>query len=230
MNVLVITPTYNEAKNIEKFIENIQKLNLDLLIIDDNSPDGTADIVKKFSSNVNSINLIIRDQKLGLGSAYREGFKWAEENNYKYVVEMDADFSHQFSDLQILLEQRRPNRLVIGSRYIPGSKIIGWSQYRKTLSKFANLLTRFLKQSNVKDMTSGFRVYSMNALKKSNYFESNLDGYAFQIEMVIKCLNSDVEVVEVPITFIERELGISKMNYLIIIEAIKYLFKKNKKL
>ena len=131
MNVLVITPTYNEAKNIEKFIENIQKLNLDLLIIDDNSPDGTADIVKKFSSNFNSINLIVRDKKLGLGSAYRKGFKWAEENNYKYVVEMDADFSHQFSDLQNLLDQRRPNRLVIGSRYIPGGKTEGWSLYRK---------------------------------------------------------------------------------------------------
>lgn len=227
MNVLVITPTYNEAKNIEKFIENIQKLNLDLLIIDDNSPDGTADIVKKFSSNVNSINLIIRDQKLGLGSAYREGFKWAEENNYKYVVEMDADFSHQFSDLQILLEQRRPNRLVIGSRYIPGGKTEGWSLYRKLLSKYANLFSRILKQTDIKDMTSGFRIYSINALKNSNYSESESDGYAFQIEMALKCINSGVEVIEVPITFVERELGTSKMNYQIIIEAIKYLFKKN---
>ena len=227
MNVLVITPTYNEAKNIEKFIENIQKLNLDLLIIDDNSPDGTADIVKKFSSNVNSINLIIRDQKLGLGSAYREGFKWAEENNYKYVVEMDADFSHQFSDLQILLEQRRPNRLVIGSRYIPGGKTEGWSLYRKSLSKYANLFSRILKQTDIKDMTSGFRVYSINALENSNYLESKSDGYAFQIEMALKCKNSGLEVIEVPITFIERELGVSKMNYQIIIEAIKYLFKKN---
>ena len=142
---------------------------------------------------------------------------------------MDADFSHQFSDLQKLLDQRRSNRLVIGSRYIPGGKIIGWSLYRKTLSKYANLFSRILKQSNVKDMTSGFRVYSMNALKKSNYSESNSDGYAFQIEMVVKCLNSDVEVLEVPITFVERELGISKMNYSIIIEATKYLFKKKKK-
>jgi dolichol-phosphate mannosyltransferase len=226
MSILVITPTYNEVKNIEKFIESIQKINLDLLIIDDNSPDGTASVVKKFSSNFSSINLIIRDKKLGLGSAYREGFKWAENNNYKYIVEMDADFSHQFSDLQNLLDQRRPNRLVIGSRYIPGGKVIGWSLYRKTLSKYANLFSRILKQSNVKDMTSGFRVYSMNALKKSNYLKSNSDGYAFQIEMVVKCLNSDVEVVEVPITFVERELGRSKMNYIIIIEAIKYLFKK----
>jgi len=227
MNVLVITPTYNEAKNIEKFIENIQKLNLDLLIIDDNSPDGTADIVKKFSSNFNSINLIVRDKKLGLGSAYRKGFKWAEENNYKYVVEMDADFSHQFSDLQNLLDQRRPNRLVIGSRYIPGGKTEGWSLYRKLLSKYANLFSRILKQTDIKDMTSGFRIYSINALKNSNYSESESDGYAFQIEMALKCINSGVEVIEVPITFVERELGTSKMNYQIIIEAIKYLFKKN---
>lgn len=227
MNVLVITPTYNEAKNIEKFIENIQKLNLDLLIIDDNSPDGTADIVKKFSSNFNSINLIVRDKKLGLGSAYRKGFKWAEENNYKYVVEMDADFSHQFSDLQNLLDQRRPNRLVIGSRYIPGGKTEGWSLYRKALSKYANLFSRILKQTDIKDMTSGFRVYSINALENSNYSQSKSDGYAFQIEMALKCINSGVEVIEVPITFVERELGTSKMNYQIIIEAIKYLFKKN---
>lgn len=227
MNVLVITPTYNEAKNIEKFIENIQKLNLDLLIIDDNSPDGTADIVKKFSSNFNSINLIVRDKKLGLGSAYRKGFKWAEENNYKYVVEMDADFSHQFSDLQNLLDQRRPNRLVIGSRYIPGGKTEGWSLYRKSLSKYANLFSRILKQTDIKDMTSGFRVYSINALENSNYSQSKSDGYAFQIEMALKCINSGVEVIEVPITFVERELGTSKMNYQIIIEAIKYLFKKN---
>ena len=227
MNVLVITPTYNEAKNIEKFIENIQKLNLDLLIIDDNSPDGTADIVKKFSSNFNSINLIVRDKKLGLGSAYRKGFKWAEENNYKYVVEMDADFSHQFSDLQNLLDQRRPNRLVIGSRYIPGGKTEGWSLYRKALSKYANLFSRILKQTDIKDMTSGFRVYSINALENSNYSQSKSDGYAFQIEMALKCIKSGVEVIEVPITFVERELGTSKMNYQIIIEAIKYLFKKN---
>ena len=227
MNVLVITPTYNEAKNIEKFIENIQKLNLDLLIIDDNSPDGTTDIVKKFSSNFNSINLIVRDKKLGLGSAYRKGFKWAEENNYKYVVEMDADFSHQFSDLQNLLDQRRPNRLVIGSRYIPGGKTEGWSLYRKALSKYANLFSRILKQTDIKDMTSGFRVYSINALENSNYSESKSDGYAFQIEMALKCIKSGVEVIEVPITFVERELGTSKMNYQIIIEAIKYLFKKN---
>jgi len=227
MNVLVITPTYNEAKNIEKFIENIQKLNLDLLIIDDNSPDGTADIVKKFSSNFHSINLIVRDKKLGLGSAYRRGFKWAEENNYKYVIEMDADFSHQFSDLQNLLDQRRPNRLVIGSRYIPGGKTEGWSLYRKSLSKYANLFSRILKQTDIKDMTSGFRIYSINALKNSNYSESKSDGYAFQIEMALKCINSGVEVIEVPITFVERELGTSKMNYQIIIEAIKYLFKKN---
>lgn len=227
MNVLVITPTYNEAKNIEKFIENIQKLNLDLLVIDDNSPDGTADIVKKFSSNFNSINLIVRDKKLGLGSAYRKGFKWAEENNYKYVVEMDADFSHQFSDLQNLLNQRRPNRLVIGSRYIPGGKTEGWSLYRKSLSKYANLFSRILKQTDIKDMTSGFRVYSINALENSNYSQSKSDGYAFQIEMALKCINSGVEVIEVPITFVERELGTSKMNYKIIIEAIKYLFKKN---
>jgi len=227
MNVLVITPTYNEAKNIEKFIENIQKLDLDLLIIDDNSPDGTTDIVKKLSENFSSINLITRNSKLGLGSAYREGFKWAANNNYEYVVEMDADFSHQFSDLQKLLDQRSPNRLVIGSRYIYGGKTKGWSLYRKKLSKYANLLSRIIKKVHIRDMTSGFRVYSMKALEKSNYTDSTSDGYAFQIEMALKCLKSGVEVVEVPITFVEREFGDSKMNYQIIFEAIKYLFKEN---
>lgn len=223
MSTLVITPTYNEADNIEKFVESILDLNLEVLIIDDNSPDGTSKLVQKYVDKYDSVHLILRKQKLGLGSAYREGFKWALDKNYHYIIEMDADFSHQFSDLEKLLKSKNSGGLVIGSRYTKGGKTQGWSFIRKQLSLNANRITRISKNSSIKDMTSGFRVYSKEALLKSNYFDSQLDGYAFQIDMVLRCLNSGINVIEVPITFIERQNGASKMNRSIIFEAIKFL-------
>lgn len=228
--LLVVIPTYNEKENIVKLIPEILKLNLCVLIVDDNSPDKTADTVNNFFKNNKNVNVLKRKQKLGLGSAYRDGFNWGIKNNFNYLVEMDADFSHQVNDLKKMIENKSENRLVIGSRYIPGGEIVGWSKRRELLSKFANKFVKFLTSSRVNDSTSGFRIYSKQVLEKIDYSKTTSNGYSFQIEMTLIAVDKGVDVVEVPITFFEREIGKSKMNYKIILEALKYLlFLKFKK-
>lgn len=222
-DVLVVIPTYNEKDNIVKLISEIIKLDLSVLVVDDNSPDQTADIINSFFENNKKVNVLKRKQKLGLGSAYRDGFSWGIINNFNYLVEMDADFSHQVDDLKKLLEKKSHNSLIIGSRYIPGGNIVGWSKRRETLSKYANRFVKFLSSSKVNDSTSGFRVYSKEALEKIDYSKTKSNGYSFQIEMTLIAVDKGVEVLEVPITFLEREIGKSKMNYKIILEALQYL-------
>ena len=221
--LLVVIPTYNEKENIVKLISEILKLKLSILIVDDNSPDQTADTVNNFFKNNKNVNVLKRKQKLGLGSAYRDGFNWGIKNNFNYLVEMDADFSHQVNDLKKMIENKSENRLVIGSRYIPGGEIVGWSKRRELLSKFANKFVKFLTSSKVNDSTSGFRIYSKQVLEKIDYSKTTSNGYSFQIEMTLIAVDKGVDVVEVPITFFEREMGKSKMNYKIILEALKYL-------
>ena len=165
-DVLVVIPTYNEKDNIIKLISEIIKLDLSVLVVDDNSPDQTADVINSFFENNKKVNVLKRKQKLGLGSAYRDGFNWGIINNFNYLVEMDADFSHQVDDLKKLLEKKSHNSLIIGSRYIPGGNIVGWSKRRETLSKYANRFVKFLSSSKINDSTSGFRVYSKEALEK----------------------------------------------------------------
>lgn len=228
--LLVVIPTYNEKENIVKLISEILKLKLSILIVDDNSPDQTANTVNNFFKNNKSVNVLKRKQKLGLGSAYRDGFNWGIKNNFNYLVEMDADFSHQVNDLKKMIENKSENRLVIGSRYIPGGEIVGWSKRRELLSKFANKFVKFLTSSKVNDSTSGFRIYSKQVLEKIDYSKTTSNGYSFQIEMTLIAVDKGVDVIEVPITFLEREIGKSKMNYKIILEALKYLiFLKFKK-
>lgn len=223
MKTLIITPTYNEAENIEKFAKSVLSKGHSLLVVDDNSPDGTFEIVRQLMNNYNNLYLILRKSKLGLGSAYREGFKWALENNFDYIVEMDADFSHRIKDLDAMLDKKGKSTLVIGSRYISGGQISGWSLYRKLISISANKFSKFISQSKINDMTSGFRIYSYDALVKSQSLHSKMNGYAFQIEMVMLCINSDIKVIEVPINFVERQKGKSKMNFKIALEAFRYL-------
>ena len=165
-NVVVIIPTYNESKNISILLDLLVNLSIDILIVDDNSPDGTARIVQNFSDNHKSINLIERPKKLGLGSAYRDGFKWALEQGYKHCIEMDGDFSHTIVDLQNLIKFKDEFDLVIGSRYIKGGKTEGWSNGRKLLSMTANKAAKILLGTKVNDMTSGFRIYSKECLEK----------------------------------------------------------------
>ena len=220
---LVVIPTYNEIDNIEDFVNQIIKINVDILIVDDNSPDGTGDLVQKLSENLSQVNLIKRSGKLGLGSAYRDGFKWGLNEGYKYLIEMDADFSHSFSDLNNILQNSKNFDVVIGSRYIPGGGSNGWDFKRKLLSSYANKLSKVLLRSKINDMTSGFRSYSSEALNEINYFSTKSDGYSFQIEMTIRSIEKKLSIKEVPIIFTERSLGNSKMSKKIVYEAFLFL-------
>jgi len=220
---LVVIPTYNEIDNIKDFVNQIIKINVDILIVDDNSPDGTGDLVQKLSENLSQVNLLKRSGKLGLGSAYRDGFKWGLNEGYKYLIEMDADFSHSFSDLNNILQNSKNFDVVIGSRYIPGGGSNGWDFKRKLLSSYANKLSKVLLRSKINDMTSGFRSYSSEALNEINYFSTKSDGYSFQIEMTIRSIEKKLSIKEVPIIFTERSLGNSKMSKKIVYEAFLFL-------
>ena len=220
---LVVIPTYNEIDNIEDFVNQIIKINVDILIVDDNSPDGTGDLVQKLSENLSQVNLLKRSGKLGLGSAYRDGFKWGLNEGYKYLIEMDADFSHSFSDLNNILQNSKNFDVVIGSRYIPGGGSNGWDFKRKLLSSYANKLSKVVLRSKINDMTSGFRSYSSEALNEINYFSTKSDGYSFQIEMTIRSIEKKLSIKEVPIIFTERSLGNSKMSKKIVYEAFLFL-------
>ncbi len=226
---LVIIPTYNEIDNIEEFIIQISNFDISVLIVDDNSPDGTGKVVKDMSKINKKINLMKRNEKLGLGSAYRDGFKWGLDKGYSYLLEMDADFSHRFEDLVKILEASFSADMIIGSRYIEEGGSIGWDTRRKMLSSFANKLSKFLLKTKINDMTSGFRCYSNKALTEISYATTKSDGYAFQIEMSARAVQKQLSIKEVPIIFNERRLGNSKMSKKIVYEAFLYLVKNGLK-
>tara|TARA_B100001121_G_scaffold307642_1_gene329595 strand:+ start:1600 stop:2301 length:702 start_codon:yes stop_codon:yes gene_type:complete len=219
----VIIPTYNEKENIHDFITEICNFDISVLIVDDNSPDGTGKIVNKLAAIYDQVHLLSRSSKQGLGSAYRDGFKWGIEKKYQYFIEMDADYSHRFEDLNQLLLLSSSHDVVIGSRYISGGGSIGWDMKRKILSSTANKLSRVILKSKVNDMTSGFRCYSLRALSNINYQNTNSDGYSFQIEMTLRSIENKLSIKEVPIIFNERRLGRSKMSKTIILEALVFL-------
>ncbi|MDA8652960.1 polyprenol monophosphomannose synthase [Candidatus Actinomarina sp.] len=228
--ILLITPTYNEASNIQKFIDSAEGIDeIDLLVVDDNSPDGTADIVTVNIKKNKKLYLISRAGKLGLGTAYLEGFEWFLNSNYDFCIQMDSDFSHSFEDLVKLLKFRRDADLVIGSRYVSGGSTKGWSTYRRLLSKYANILSKSILRSNINDLTGGFKILSRNVIAEILKSKPSSNGYTFQIEVNNLIERKKFKIIEVPITFVEREYGKTKMNYQIIIEAIKYLFKSNNK-
>ena len=226
---LVIIPTYNEIDNIEEFIIQISNFDVSVLIVDDNSPDGTGKVVEDISKINKKINLMKRNEKLGLGSAYRDGFKWGLDKGYSYLLEMDADFSHRFEDLVKILEASFSADMIIGSRYIEEGGSIGWDTRRKMLSSFANKLSKFLLKTKINDMTSGFRCYSNKALTEISYATTKSDGYAFQIEMSARAVQKQLSIKEVPIIFNERRLGNSKMSKKIVYEAFLYLVKNGLK-
>jgi|TARA_X000000950_G_C13818990_1_gene621061 dolichol-phosphate mannosyltransferase len=223
--ILIICPTFNEAQNIEEFIKLTLENNLSLLIVDDNSPDGTANLVKKSTAFNQNVFLIERPSKDGLGSAYRTGFKWFLDSHFDYCVEMDADFSHRFTDLENIINKISESDIVIGSRYIENGGSKGWDFKRKTLSKYANILAKYILKSKVNDLTSGFRSFSKNALNKIDFASTDTNGYGFQIEMVYLAEKNNLTINEVPIIFEERRLGKSKMNMKITLEALVLLIK-----
>ncbi|MEQ1554853.1 MAG: polyprenol monophosphomannose synthase [Ferruginibacter sp.] len=224
MDKIVIIPTYNEKENIEAIITAVMNLpnNFHVLIVDDGSPDGTADIVKSISPKFfGKLFLEERKGKLGLGTAYIHGFKWALKNNYSYIFEMDADFSHNPTDLLRLYTACTNGAAVaVGSRYINGGAVENWPTNRILLSKGASLYTRIITFMPIKDPTAGFVCYSAKVLNTINLENISFVGYAFQIEMKFAAWKLGFKIIEVPITFKDRKLGASKMNKGIIKEGI----------
>ncbi len=223
--ILVIIPTYNEIENIEKMIRKVFSLTspFDLLIIDDNSPDGTADIIKSLQNEYpEKLHLLEREGKLGLGTAYITGFKWALDNKYDYICEMDADFSHNPDDLIKLYDacENQGADLAIGSRYISGVNVVNWPMGRILMSYFASIYVRMITRMDVQDTTAGFKCYKRKVLETINLDKIKLKGYAFQIEMKFTTWKFGFKIVEVPIIFTERQEGISKMSGGIFNEAI----------
>ncbi|OFX84974.1 MAG: dolichyl-phosphate beta-D-mannosyltransferase [Bacteroidetes bacterium GWF2_33_16] len=222
---LVIIPTYKEKENIEKMVRKVFSLEqpFELLIIDDNSPDGTADIIKSLQIEYPSkLHLIQRSGKLGLGTAYITGFKWAIENKYDYIFEMDADFSHNPEDLNKLYDAcaNQGADLAIGSRYISGVNVVNWPIGRVLMSYYASSYVRFITGMSIRDTTAGFKCYKRKVLETINIDKIKLKGYAFQIEMKFTTWKYGFKIIEVPIIFTERQEGASKMSGGIFNEAI----------
>ena len=225
-NRLIIVPTFNELANAPILIERIFKHIPDahILIIDDGSPDKTGEKIKELQSKYPAtLFLLERARKSGLGSAYRTGFAWGLERGYEELIEMDADLSHRVRDLKKMIDAKelKPNTdLVIGSRWMAGGKTENWSKSRELLSRAANLYVRAMLGMGVKDSTAGFRIYSSSILKKLNLEAIKSEGYSFQIEMTRAVHKLGGKIIEVPITFRERENGVSKMSKNIVREAM----------
>jgi len=224
MNALIIIPTYNENKNISKLLSKIENLNskikLNVLIIDDSSPDGTANTIKSLMSLNKNIYLIERESKMGLGSAYCAGFKWAIKNKYDYVIQMDADLSHNPNDIIPLLKNMDHYDVAIGSRYKTGVNVVNWPLRRLILSYFANVYARIFTGVKIHDLTGGFKCISIEAINSINLDKIKSEGYSFQIELNYLFWNNNFRIVEVPIIFYDRTVGESKMSKKIIFEAI----------
>ena len=223
---LIIIPTYNEIDNIEKMIRTLFSLYpaISLLIIEDGSPDGTAAVVKKLQNEFTNLFMIERKGKLGLGTAYVTGFKYALEKNFEYVFEMDCDFSHDPASVKDLLAAATQNDMVIGSRYIDGIRIINWPFKRLLLSYGASLYTRFITGIPIFDTTGGFKCFTRKALLALDMSKIISNGYSFQLELNYKIWAKGMKIKEVPIIFYERRDGQSKMNGGIIFEAVFAVF------
>ncbi len=228
MNAIVVIPTYNEAQNIENLIDRIlfQGIrNLDILVVDDNSPDGTAEIVTNISRCETTVFLLKRPAKAGLGTAYVAGFKYALERNYNYIFEMDADFSHDPDDIPNFLEAIKEYDLVIGSRYKTGVNVINWPITRLVLSVGANKYTQIITGLPINDCTGGYKCFRREVLEAIDLDKIASDGYSFQIEMNFKAWKKGFRIGEIPIVFTDREAGSSKMSKKIIREAIWMVWK-----
>ena len=221
---LVIIPTYNEKENVEKMIRTIfsLKTSFHLLIVEDNSPDGTAEIVKKVQGEFpGRLHILERKGKLGLGTAYIDGFKWAIKEGYEYICEMDCDFSHDPPDLERLYRTAKEGAdVVIGSRYITGINVVNWPLSRVLMSYLASVYVRKVTGMKVKDTTAGFKCYRRKVLETINLDKIKLKGYGFQIEMKFTAWKSGFKIVEVPIIFTDRKEGTSKMSGGIFNEAL----------
>lgn len=223
MRVLTVIPTYNEKENLPVVVERLRAAvpDCDILVVDDNSPDGTGQLADSMAAEDSHINVLHRTVKDGLGGAYLAGFDWGLEAGYDVLVEMDADCSHQPEQLPLLLQAIEGGAdLAIGSRYVPGGKTKNWPLHRQILSRGANLYTRLILGTKVKDITAGYRAYRREALQKINLEGIDSKGYVFQVDLAWRSEQAGLKIVEVPITFVEREIGSSKMNGNIIVDSM----------
>jgi dolichol-phosphate mannosyltransferase len=219
--VAVIVPTYNERDNIELIVSRVRSAvpDADLLVVDDNSPDGTGEIADKLARDDAHIHVLHRSGKAGLGAAYIAGFRWALERDYGAMVEMDADGSHQPEELPRLLAALAGADLVLGSRYVPGGAVLNWAKSRELLSRGGNSYARLMLGFTLKDATGGYRVFRAATLRRIGLDDVSSQGYCFQIDLARRTILAGLTVTEVPITFVERERGTSKMSKAIVAEA-----------
>lgn len=224
---LVIIPTYNEAPNAEMIINEVLEQTdiVEVLIVDDNSPDGTADIVKNMIVENKRIHLLERERKLGLGTAYVAGFKYAIERKFDFIFEMDADFSHNPKEIPIILGKMDKCDVLIGSRYIKGVNVVNWPMKRLILSYCANIYTRVITGMPVHDATAGFKCYKRKVLETIDLDAIRSNGYAFQIETNFMAWRKGFTLLEMPIVFVDRRVGVSKMNKKIVYEAAFMVWK-----
>jgi dolichol-phosphate mannosyltransferase len=227
MKTLIIIPTYNELDNLPKLLPEVlaKDESINVLIVDDNSPDGTAAFVENEIKKNDRIHLIKRPSKLGLGTAYIAGFKYALEKNFELIFEMDADFSHDPKEIPRFLDEINESDLIIGSRYINGVNVINWPMRRLLLSSFANLYTRVVTGMPVHDATGGYKCFKRKVLESINLDKVRSNGYAFQIEMNFKAWKKGFKVKEIPIVFVDRVKGKSKMSRKIVREAVTMVWK-----
>ncbi len=227
MRVLVVLPTYNEAENIEAILRAIDaarerggSIEVSVLVVDDGSPDGTAAIARRVAGEIDGIHVMLRPGKAGLGTAYKEGFVWGLERGFDCLLEMDSDFSHDPGDILRLVEPLAEGfDLAVGSRYVPGGEIPDWPWYRWAISRGGNVYAAAVLGFGIRDATSGYRAYSAAILSEIDLPKVKAEGYGFQIEMVRAVLDSGGKATEVPIRFVDRQKGKSKMSSKIVIEA-----------
>jgi dolichol-phosphate mannosyltransferase len=225
--ILVVIPTYNESENIQRLVPLVleQTGGVEVLIVDDGSPDGTGAIVRSMAEADPRVHLLERNGKMGLGTAYVAGFKYALAGNYDFVFEMDADFSHNPRDIPVFLEKAREVDLVVGSRYTNGVRVLNWPMQRLLLSWTANVWTRFMTGLPLNDATGGFKCYRIAVLRGIDLDSIRSNGYAFQIEMSYKAWRKGFRLGEIPIIFLDRNAGTSKMSKHIVYEAFFMLWK-----
>lgn len=218
---LVVIPTYNEEENIKKMVSKVLLMEggIDILIVDDSSPDGTGVEADKLASVHKEVNVVHRPKKMGMGRAYVDGFKWALNKGYEYICEMDADFSHNPEDLIRLFDEMDTCDVCIGSRYVKGAGVVNWPLWREILSRSANIYVRLVTRMPVSDGTAGFKCYKRSVLEAIDLDDVRSEGYAFQIEMHYKAWKKGFKLKEIPIIFTERRQGQSKMSKKIIFEA-----------
>ena len=221
--IVVLIPTYNERENLSPIVSRLRSAvpGADVLVLDDSSPDGTGAVADQLAAADDQVNVLHRESKEGLGAAYLAGFAWALDKGYDVLVEMDADGSHQPEQLPTLLEALADADVVLGSRWVPGGSVVNWPIHRKALSLGGNVYTRLLLGMPIGDATGGFRAYRASALRALDLQDVASAGYCFQVDLVWRAVRRGLSVVEVPITFVERTIGDSKMSEGIVVESLR---------